>query len=85
MAEKRKMAPYEKRQRGCQYCLDKVMLWNEIRCSHSECPYRVLDKYETYNDFMKSEDSLIPGIGFFTEEQSGSIPVCKLTKKANWF
>lgn len=28
-------------------------------CPYTECPYKVLDKYDTYEDYLKSEDSEI--------------------------
>ncbi len=34
-------------------------------CPHKECPYKVLDKYETYEDFLDSEDSKILVPEFF--------------------
>jgi hypothetical protein len=30
-----------------------------VKCPHEECPYEVLDKYETYEDYLKSKDSKI--------------------------
>lgn len=63
MCEMRVVPGYEKKQRGCQYCLHSDMKRHagQMRtfCPHSECPYDVLDKYETYERFMESEDSLI--------------------------
>jgi hypothetical protein len=55
----RKLTKKERDKRGCSYCLDtgdKEQVWH---CPHDECPYTVLDKYETYDDYMKSEDSKI--------------------------
>ena len=37
----------------------------QTSCPHDECPYKVLDKYETYEDYMKSEDSKILVDEFF--------------------
>ena len=61
---------YEKKQRGCQYCNDVGHVRNgnqglRFGCPHDECPYKVLDKYETYEQFMKSEDSRILVTEFF--------------------
>lgn len=36
-------------------------------CPHDKCPYRVLDKYETYDDYMESEDSKIDVSAFLVE------------------
>lgn len=60
---------YEKKQRGCQYCADKKLgnQNGESRtcCPFDVCPYHVLDKHETYEDFMASEDSKILVSEFF--------------------
>ena len=54
---------YEKKQRGCQYCLhsENARQGSQIRtgCPFSECPYTVLDKYRTYEEYLASEDSKI--------------------------
>jgi hypothetical protein len=61
---------FEKKQRGCQYCLhsDMKRYKGQVRtfCPHRECPYTVLDKYESYEEFMESEDSMILVGEFFT-------------------
>ena len=71
----RVLPTYEKRQRGCAYCLDMTTLRHngEIRnaCPHPQCPYEVLDKYKSYEEFMLSEDSKIFVTEFFT-----TIPSC---------
>lgn len=67
----RKLKKSELYKRGCLYCMDMVSVFVERgkygskSCPHEECPYKVLDKYETYNDFMKSEDSKILVDEFF--------------------
>lgn len=65
----RMVPPYEKRKRGCQYCLHakRVRDFGEFRsgCQYNECPYTVLDKYESYEAFMESEDSKILVAEFF--------------------
>ena len=38
---------------------------NRLACPHNQCPYKVLGKYETYEEFMASEDSKILADGFF--------------------
>ena len=59
----------ENKKRGCCYCLDSIKqhVGYVVRttCPHAECPYKVLDKYETYEDFMASEDSRILVEEFF--------------------
>ena len=61
---------FERKQRGCAFCKDgdcrqQGRVWR-IRCPYSECPYRVLDKYKTYDEFLKSEDSKILVTEFFS-------------------
>lgn len=60
---------YEKKQRGCQYCKDMCVkvYGKETRtaCPFAECPYTVLDKYNSYEEFMASEDSKILVTEFF--------------------
>ena len=60
---------HEKKQRGCQYCLHmKVKRFRgatRIACPYDECPFTVFEKYNTYEEFMASEDSKIPVKEFF--------------------
>lgn len=60
---------YEKKQRGCQYCLHMTLHSTKgdshTACPFEECPYAVLDKYKTYEEYMKSEDSKILVNEFF--------------------
>ena len=60
----------EKKQRGCQYCakMQVIRCGKEWRCAcpEDECPYHVLDKYESYEAFMESEDSKILVTEFFS-------------------
>lgn len=60
---------YEKRKRGCTCCHDVVLKKKgkafTVYCPHKECPYHVLDKYDSYEQFMASEDSKILVDGFF--------------------
>lgn len=65
-----RMIPYfEKKQRGCQYCLHMTLHSmkgdSHTACPFDECPFTVLDKYKTYEEFMKSEDSKILVNEFF--------------------
>ena len=59
------LTPEEKRKRGCYYCADvtraKVKASGNVRtlCPHEKCPYTGLDKYDTYEAFMESDDSKI--------------------------
>ena len=60
----------ERKKRGCEYCteseLKRVFKDQRRVCNHEECPYEVLDKYETYEEFMESEDSKIVVNEFFS-------------------
>jgi hypothetical protein len=63
----------EKNQRGCQYCADMQLerdgkAWRTA-CIMDECPYKVLDKYKSYEEFMASEDSKI-----FVNEYFSTVP-----------
>lgn len=66
----RKVLGFEKKQRGCQYCADMKLgrFDGESRtcCPFAVCPYHVLDKYKSYEDFMASEDSKILVNEFFS-------------------
>ena len=68
--ENRVLPSYEKKQHGCQYCLHVTTKRHEgeIRnaCPFKECPYKVLDKYKSYEEFMASEDSKIFVTEFFS-------------------
>lgn len=60
---------YEKRQRGCQYCMDMKTIRHEgmtrTACPYGKCKYKVLDKYESYEEYMRSEDCQIQVDEFF--------------------
>ena len=62
---------FENKQRGCQYCLHMKLKFSESKvgsrtsCPFLKCPYTVLDKYNTYEEFMASEDSKILVNEFF--------------------
>lgn len=59
----------EKKQRGCQYCMDmkRVRLGKYYctGCPYPECKYHELDNYETYEEYMESEDCRILVTEFF--------------------
>lgn len=52
----------EIRKRGCAYCADKKGV-KVMQCPYGRCPYKVLDKYKTYGEFLRSEDAIVPGLG----------------------
>ena len=61
---------FEKKKRGCIYCNDMGHIRDGCQglrngCPHDECPYNVLDKYDTYEQFMASDESKILVDGFF--------------------
>ena len=59
----------EKKKRGCNYCKDMELTRDHsgIRtgCKHNKCPYHALDNHDSYEEFMKSEDSRILVQEFF--------------------
>lgn len=53
----------EKKKRGCVYCMDALTTGNKQStyyigrfCPYEECPYRELDKYDDYGDYIKATD-----------------------------
>jgi hypothetical protein len=56
--------------RGCRYCTDVGRKFDAHRggvrlaCQHTECPFTVLDKYETYEDYMESKDGKLDVAAF---------------------
>ena len=59
----------ENRQRGCRYCLHVTSArrsgQKQTACPFDECPFIVLDQYNSYEEFMASEDSKILVTHFF--------------------
>lgn len=55
----RRLTKTEVKKRGCEYCAHHTGRWN---CPYEECPYKVLDKYSTYGQFLKSKDSIVYGL-----------------------
>lgn len=76
----------EKKQRGCQYCQhkDNTKIFGDIRtsCPFAECPFHVLDKYETFEEFLASEDSKILVNEFFVSA-AGFYELPKSERKSN--
>ena len=60
---------HESKQRGCQYCLhvtsERRRGQKQTACLFDECPFVVLDKYNSFEEFMASEDSKILVTHFF--------------------
>lgn len=60
----------EKAKRGCSLCADvtsgRVRGKDRSMCPHAKCPYTVLDKYATYDDYINSDDSKINVSRLFT-------------------
>lgn len=47
----------EMRKRGCADCVfAKKKGWRYL-CKRRKCPFRELDNYETYSDFLQSKDA----------------------------
>lgn len=61
----RNLKKAEKTKRGCIWCTDVAKKKSPVNgkcrtaCPHDKCPYTVLDKYDDYEDYMKSDDSVI--------------------------
>lgn len=56
------------RKRGCQDCAHvgrKASGWLGKGCPYKECPYKVLDKYNTYEEYLASDESKIKTPQFF--------------------
>lgn len=70
----RVLSAQEKRQHGCCCCADvaKAGVNGQVRtaCPFDECPYKVLDKYESYEKYMESEDCRIL-VGEFFQTVAG--------------
>lgn len=58
----RPLTSSEMRKRGCEYCMDHAWIQVETSykhfkrchaCTHDICPYRELDKYDTYEQYLK--------------------------------
>lgn len=63
----RKVYVTEKKKHGCIYCTDMVLKGGgsiRTHCPHEQCPYQVLDKYDSYEDYIASDDSKIQGMVF---------------------
>lgn len=66
----RKLSRKEKKKRGCDYCMymqkkkhyEKTEKSNYYKkaylCMFEECPFHELDKYETYDEYLKSPDCI---------------------------
>ena len=73
------------KQRGCDYCLDYTKARDvegkpHHSCTHKACPYTVLDKYETYDEFLASEESKIL-VPMFFEAADELFRLAKISKK----
>ena len=72
----------ETTKRGCSYCTDIIRERIEktgggrSRCPHEECPYKVLDKYDTYEDYMQGDEckEILKAMLDIAEEQARGIP-----------
>jgi hypothetical protein len=51
----------EIKQRGCLFCADhatkRLYKAQRVACPHSVCPYRELDGYKRYADYLKTRES----------------------------
>lgn len=67
--EMRAIPIHERKKRGCECCTEvihtKIGSRFRLKCPHTECPHHVLDKYDSYDEFMQSEDAKILVTEFF--------------------
>lgn len=59
----RQIQQHERRQRGCYYCKEKKGNQKGILCPFDECPYKDLDKIESYVKLVKEEQKHVMGKG----------------------
>lgn len=79
MPKNRLIRDRERKQRGCIYCLDMQTTGDGTNiagryCPYEECPYHELDKYETYDEYMKATDlkgfaKALEALGLTMEEE----------------
>lgn len=51
----------ERRQRGCVYCMHYKKGKNQIKgCEFNACPFRELDKYHSYYDYLSDPANAFP-------------------------
>ena len=75
----------EQKQHGCYYCLDVRYQKDgngvtRTCCMHESCPYKVLNKYESYDQFIQSEDSMI-FVNEFFDTASGKFRLEEFTSR----
>ena len=52
----------ENRQRGCDFCADKMRMYDAKKrhnvnlCPHDKCPYHELDNVKTYGEYIQNTD-----------------------------
>ena len=85
MEKVRNLKTHTIKKRGCDFCADMVKARDEQgklhkACTHDKRPYKVLDKYETYDEFLKSEDSRILVAQFF-ETAANCYTLGRISKK----
>lgn len=82
----RVLSAQEKKQRGCCCCANvgKTQVKGQARtvCPFTECAYSVLDKYESYEAFMESDDCKILVDEFF-QSVADCYALSKLGKKVS--
>ncbi len=49
----------ERQKRGCIECIHKRMRSKGISCPYDRCPYRELDKYDSFDDFVQEIDCIV--------------------------
>lgn len=72
----RKLHNKERTQRGCIHCTEVVppvkegKRYRERMCPHKQCPYRELDEYEKYEDYLQATKPEIEFMLFVPHEEN---------------
>lgn len=62
----RAVSKEERDKRGCLYCHDYKKRYGLRECKHDKCPYRELDEFETYEDYVNANGGFLDDL--FGEE-----------------
>ena len=49
----------ERQKRGCLECIHRRMRRKGVSCPYDRCPYRELDKYDRYEDFVQETECIV--------------------------
>ena len=54
----RKITNEEIKKRGCKWCTEH----KGGKCKHKKCPYHELDNYDTYDEYLNSQENIFDKI-----------------------